>query len=617
MFSRAISPTPIVGSEDRSTRVGLLVVSTALAFAWSSAPGRVTDLATLGLLLGLATLLVRRAPGAGALMGWLLLASLAAAHIPTLPLPYSERLKLEAVAAFAPLVVFIALGRAARARAPPARLLVVLALTLATLGSLVRLAEVWILFGRPGDATTIVHALRLDLAASLWGAAAWAFAFGFIARALPAARPRTHHGAAWTGAFLGFVLVTSGTPMVFETGANPSQALAIGFHANDVSDVPDGAQIVHLEAAMPRIQRAQGIYDWSNLDAQLAAARERDLDVYLLVSTYPPRWLIDAYPDAVMVDADGVPFRWIDEAPGEHSGRIWDMSFADVRVFEEKADYVHHVVARYGADASVRWVAVQNEPAYPVDWNLLRWGSFDAATVAAFRESLRQEVGGDLDLLHAIYGIEAYDWEDVRPPRIPFGLLGDRWMSFRETLLVDHTTGLMAVAQALTEKPVTTKLMAHFLTRFAEPQAGLSDFTYRALANASEVVSIDLYPATRADLVRQLDYFRAIADGKSIIVAEFNLALGTNMPFSGTRMLSALETIGHTADAVILFTASGHFLYGIDPDSAAMEATRIVQLGFLDRGYPHAFQELLRREITGILEFPLRARDATALAMTG
>lgn len=586
-------------------------VAVAAAVGWTTPPGPLATLARVA-TLGLAAAFALRARRRSALVALALLALAVAADAatPWLPLAFATRLHLEIATAPLPALALGAAAFAAR-RADvrtPARPLVWLGVALATLGSAARVGEALILRRTLGDADTILYVLRYDMAYALWAAGALALAVAFAAARLatPAHR-RRRRGAALAAAVFAFLFLASGSGALLASSATPRPALEVGYHARSASDVPEGTDLVHLEAAWPSLARAPGEVDVSRIRFKLDEASSLGVGVYLLVTTYPPRWALQKYADAVMVDADGEPFMWLDEAPGKERARVWDLSFASREVVDAKRAFVAAVLDAVGEHPAVRYVAVQNEPTYPIDWNLLRWASFDAHTIAAFRDALRAEAGGHLAWVNARYGEDFASWDDVRPPAIPLGDLGERWLRFREDLLVSFVRELVDEAKARTSKPVTVKMMAHVLTRFGEPQTGLGDRVYRAIADMSDVVSVDLYPVTTADLSRSLRYFDEIAGEKPLIVAEFNLAFGANWPFGGTRLHAALREIEEHADAVILFTATRHFLYEIDEGSPAANAARVFGMRPGDPGYATALLGLFTGDARGLLSVPLVA----------
>jgi hypothetical protein len=170
-------------------------------------------------------------------------------------------------------------------------------------------------------------------------------------------------------------------------------------------------------------------------------------------------------------------------------------------------------------------------------------------------------------------------FDGVPPPANPLDPLWGTWLRFREDSLIRFTEVLVGAVRNATAKPVTIKIMAHTFTRFALTQAGLSDRVVRAFANESDVVSVDLYPASVQDLQSSLDYWQDVAHGKPLILAEFNLLLGTNVPTGGARLAEALMAMDGRVAAVFLFTVDGHYLYDVKgaQSSPAFAALELVQ----------------------------------------
>lgn len=516
-------------------------------------------------------------------------------------LGYRGLLALEALAAALPVLVVatarlgthLARRRAGLARPVP---LVAIALFLAASGTAVRWGEIALLWDAPGTVATVRYTLRADLAETAWGlaaaATAAAYLYGRLAYGGRGGAKRAATAAVLAVLVFSFVGYDVGTALA--AAAHGPVELAIGLHTADVRTLPSNVRLAHVDVAWDRVEREPGVRDWSFYDEQVRHAESRGLSLLLLANTYPPRWLADLRPESVMIDQDGAPFTWIDERPGQRRERLWDLSFHDDLVLRFKEDFTRAVAARYGGSAAVRWISVQNEPAYPVDWNLVRYASYDNVTVEAFRSDLVLRYG-TLEALRANTSVEAASWSDVEAPRHPFAPLWDDWMRFREDGLVGMVDRLVAAVRAETEKPVTVKIMAHFLTRFAAPQAGLSDRVVRAFANVSDVVSVDLYPSGPGDLLRSLDYYADVAGGKPLLVAEFNLLLGPNLPTSGARLANALLAMDGRVEAVFLFTADDHWLYGLSAHdrTPALAALALVGRSPIDPAYHAGVASLL------------------------
>lgn len=523
---------------------------------------------------------------------------------PALAGTYRFALVLEALLAALPLVVlaFARVGGHAARRAARSDTRVPLlfpALLAAAVGTAVRAAEIGLLWDQPGTLATVRYALRGDLAETFWALAAFATAGSYLYAAHVATERsgrdlrRVAVGALAALLLFSFVGYDVGTAAA--AAAHGPVGIGVGLHADHLDQLPADVKLAHLEVPWALVEPAEGARDWSFYDAQVRLAEERGIGLYLLANTYPPAWLVRREPESVMVDQRGEPFTWIDETPGAPRERVWDLSFADADVVELKRAFLRAAVDRYAGSPAVRWIAVQNEPAYPFDWSLVRYASYDNLTVDDFRGWLRARYGA-LAALNENASGEWETWDEVEAPTHPFAGLWSDWMTYREETLIAFVEGLVDAARPYAHgKPLTVKIMAHGLTRFAVPQAGLTDRVVRAFANASDVVSLDLYPASLDDLRRQLDYYEDVADGKPIVVAEFNLLLGTNLPTGGARLVNALLALDGRAQAVFLFTGDEHWLYGFSAHarSPGFTALALAREPALSGAFPLALSTLL------------------------
>lgn len=583
---------------------GFVAAATVVA-----SPGSV-PLTAGGLALLLAAAARLRSPLLGAAVAATSLAALATL-LPLAGSPYRTALLLDAGAAFLPPAAILLLrvaGHRARRRAGFAERvpLGIFALAAASAGTLIRIAEISLLWSQPGTIATVRYALHGDLAATFWTIAAFATAGAYLYAASAASPspgrrlPRVVAAACLAVAVFSFVGYDVATAVA--AAAHGPVALGIGLHTDDVRDLPDGTGLAHLDVAWDRVEKESGVRDWSYFDEQVRISEERGIGLYLLANSYPPAWLARARSDSVMVDQDGEPFLWVDERPGVARERVWDLSFHDAEVVALKQAFARAVVDRYAASPAVRWVAVQNEPAYPFDWNLVRYASYDNATLRAFGAHVEAKFG----TIEALRENATEDWDsfdDLEAPRHPLAPLWSEWLRFREDALVDFVEGLVdAVRPFAAGKPVTVKIMAHVVTRFAEPQTGLADRVVRAFANGSDVVSVDLYPASVESLRRSLDYWSDVAAGKPLVIAEFNLLLGTNLPTGGARLVNALFAMDGRVDAVFLFTASDHWLYSLTAHarSPGLTALTLATTSPLSPDYGVALTALLVEDLLSV-----------------
>ncbi len=438
-------------------------------------------------------------------------------------------------------------------------------------GTAVAFGELYLLTAFSADPDSVRFVARYGVSYVLWALASASLLFTQLyllyLSGLTSLGPVTTRRVAVgmiTGTLLvGFVLSNAVTMLSAQPGGGPGP-MTVGIHTNNVTAGVKGPwdPFVHLEVTWKNVEREPGVLDWSRYDAQLALANASGIEVYLLVSVTPPDWFVETHLDAAMRDQQGRLFRWVDEDPRVEAIRVWEFSFASEAVVGAKENYTRAATARYGDHPAVVAVAIQNEPTWPADFDVTRMASYDADTVAAFRQWLAGRLG-TLDALNEAYGTDYGTWAEVQAPKGSDSRLWEDWLTFREELLIQFVDRLVGAARANTAKPVTVKIMAHYLTRYLVVQTGLTEPVLKAFIEASDVVSVDLYPLSRTDLRRALVYFNGLAGGKPLWITEFNLFMGCTTPGSGSTMYAALMDMSRFAERVILFTWEGHYLYGV------------------------------------------------------
>ncbi len=617
----------------------LLVAFLSLAIAWLIATPRAAAFMAFAVVVAAAAAVVlevrarsRRASvttgtGAALLGVWALLDSWSFEFA----LTYAAHLRVELVLAILPgIAVLLMLRGLERAREDLAGSAHVLRLpmswtgpALLLIGGIARWGEVWMLAGQPGTVETLAHVLRYDAAHAIWAVATFLIA-GSLAYAAWASTDRARRRsprrvvvaaalALLLFSFVGYDIAISAAAL-----ASPPSALKLGMHTSNVAGLdPALVDYAHVEVPWSRVESEQGVLNWTVYDAEVRAAEEKGLGVYLLAGTYAPDWVVRLYPDAMMVDQNGKPFTWIDEAPTASRTRVWDLSFAHHTVVAMKSAFLAKVVERYADSPAVFTIAVQNEPAWPVDWNLFRYASYDPFTVSAFRDALTLKYAS-VSVMNENLSTSYAGFAHVEAPRNAFDPLWPEWMVFREDLLIRFVNDQIDAVKERTDKPVTVKIMAHFATRFAQPQAGLSDRVMRAFVSASDVVSVDIYPVSIGDLRRELEYFSHIADGKPLILGEFNLLLGSNLPAGGAQLLSALDVISRYATHVTLFTDDSHFLYGVHALARApsLVALELWRMDALDPNAPSLVGALIIEDLLAVQNiYPMYVLGTQAIGL--
>ncbi|HVL48998.1 MAG TPA: beta-galactosidase [Candidatus Thermoplasmatota archaeon] len=545
-------------------RIAVLVALLAVALVWwvADAPGPEPPAIAGAILAGAAWRALGPARRRLATASGLFLASAALdAGLPAAPLALHTKLLLvePVVAALPTAAVVVALSAVLDAGGRRSTLVVpLLALVLGGAGTAIRIAEAaWL----DAPATTAEQAfaiLRSDAAYALWGlaaavGAAWAGTH-LIPRDGPFAGPGARPAAAAfaTAAFLAF------TPLLPVLAPASPGPLIVGIHTDDVASVDASSfPFVHLEIAWSDVERSPGRFDWARADRAMSAAVDKGLEVYLLLNTYPPDWVARSFPDGVMMDAQGRPFHWVDRKPGD-APRVWDMSFHHEATLAMKERFLREAARRFADLPGVMYVSIQNEPSYPRDIDLTRIAGYDPFSLAAWREA-RAGLGVGADAA----------------PRGPGDANWTEWQRFREDSLIAFVERQVATVRAETAKPVTVKIESHFLTRFTTVQSGLSPRVVAAFVEMSDVVSVDLYPATLAELEGALSYHSALADGKPLVVSEFNLLLGKHEPNHPLMLARALRLVAAYADHVVLFTLDDHPLYELTGrDLASLASAR-------------------------------------------
>jgi hypothetical protein len=447
----------------------------------------------------------------------------------------------------------------------------VLTLSLFVAGTGAAIVELYLVSVFSADPESVRFVARYGISYLLWALGSASLLFVhlyllYLAGLTAMGRVTTQRIAAAmvTGVVLfAFIGTNTGTILVAQLGP-PPLPMRVGIHTNDVGAAFAGPwdPFVHLEVGWHDVERAEGVYDWSAYDAQLDRADREGIEVYLLIGATPPIWFAQLHEDAAMRDASGRLFTWADEDPRVERTRVWEFSFAAPAVVDAKINFTRLAAARYANRPSVIAVSIQNEPSWPSDFDVFRFASYDAYTIAAFRDDLLARYGS-LDAMNADHRTFFRNWTDVAPPTFPGALLWADWIAFREDRLADFVDRLVSAVREVNSKPVTVKVLAHYLSRYVVVQTGLSERVLERFVNASDVVSLDLYPLSRADLRRALTYFRGLAGAKPIWVTEFNFLLGASLPGSGSAMYAALVEMSRVAARAIVFTWEAHYLYGL------------------------------------------------------
>ncbi len=233
------------------------------------------------------------------------------------------------------------------------------------------------------------------------------------------------------------------------------------------------------EFAWSRIEPAPGRFDWGWLDRAVAALGDAGLRVVMCTPTAtPPKWLIDAHPDILPVDAHGRPRGFGSRRHTTFSSGAW---------LEASRAITEAVAARYGAHPAVAGWQIDNE--FGCHDTVLSYGTAD---LRAFHDWLRRRYQ-DPDRLNEAWGnvfwsMEVASFDQVA---LPAGAVTEAnpaaWLDFRR-FASDQVVAYAATQAAILRAHSPGRFVTHnFMGRFTE-------FDHWALGAELDFASWDSYP---------------------------------------------------------------------------------------------------------------------------
>jgi beta-galactosidase GanA len=268
-----------------------------------------------------------------------------------------------------------------------------------------------------------------------------------------------------------------------------------------------------LLASWDYIEKERGQPDWGWLDALFDAAQRHGIRILLGTgSPSPPIWLLDLYPDAQVIDRDGVPFP---------TGTVWGWACRNHPGYRAEVErYLRLLVARYGGHPALWAWQIDNEPGFPFiprrGEAALRLYDYNPHTVAAFRAWLRAKYG-TLEALNVAWRWDCThhqyrDWAQVQAPRsMPqeWGVV-TAWLDWRTFLyenmaaFVGWQRGLIRAAGA--PQPAMTNI---FALSGREVEMGLDPWR---MAREVDAIGYDLYPGINRRLHAEPEYISMFLD---------------------------------------------------------------------------------------------------------
>ncbi len=316
------------------------------------------------------------------------------------------------------------------------------------------------------------------------------------------------------------------------------------------------------EFAWSRIEPASGRFDWGWLDRAIDTLHGAGLGVILGTPTAtPPKWLVDAMPDMLAIDAHGQPRRF-------GSRRHYCFSHAGYRA--EAARITAALAARYGDHPAITGWQTDNE--YGCHDTTV---SYSAAALAGFRAWLALRYAS-IDALNAAWGTVFWSMEYASFDAID---LPDR------TVTVPHPAHVLAFRRYSSDQVVAFNRAQVDVLRGASPGRDIchnfmgfyTEFDHHALGADLDVAAWDSYPlgfleqfwfseADKLAYARQghadiaafhHDLYRGCAGGRWAVMEQqpgpVNWARYNPAPLPGMVRLWTLEACAHGAELVSYF----------------------------------------------------------------
>ncbi len=233
------------------------------------------------------------------------------------------------------------------------------------------------------------------------------------------------------------------------------------------------------EFAWSRIEPDPGRFDWAWLDRAIEQLHAQGLGIVMCTPTAtPPKWLVDAHPDVLAVDANGRP-------RGFGSRRHYCFSS---RAYREQSRRISRVVAeRYGRHPAV--VAWQTDNEYGCHDTVL---SASADAKAGFRRWLAQRYGS-IAALNTAWGTVFWsqEYRSFDEVDLPVGSVTDAnpsqrldWRRFASDEVVAFNREQVQILREHSPgRPVAHNFMAFF-----------TEFNHHDVAADLDIATWDTYP---------------------------------------------------------------------------------------------------------------------------
>ncbi len=316
------------------------------------------------------------------------------------------------------------------------------------------------------------------------------------------------------------------------------------------------------EFAWSRIEPTRDALDWAWLDRAIGALAEAGLGIILGTPTAtPPRWLLDAMPDMLALDAEG-------RSRTFGSRRHYCFSHAGYRA--ECRRIVQAMAGHYGRHPAVVAWQVDNE--YGCHDTVL---SYSEAARRAFREWLAARYGSIRSLNEAwgnvFWSMEYADFAQIDPPNLTVTEANPAHRLDFQRFSSDQVVSFNREQVAILRESSPGRVITHNFMGF------FTDFDHHAVAADLDVASWDSYPLgfleqadfPEADKLRYArqghpdiaafhhDLYRGCGSGRWWVMEQqpgpVNWARNNPAPLPGMVRLWSIEAHAHGAELVSYF----------------------------------------------------------------
>lgn len=351
------------------------------------------------------------------------------------------------------------------------------------------------------------------------------------------------------------------------------------------------------EFAWAHIEPRQGHYQWQWLDEAVRILGEAGLKVILGTPTAaPPKWLVDAYPDILPVDANGITRRF---------GARRHYCFSSRRYRTEAARIATAMADRYGENPHVAAWQIDNEYG---DHDTIY--SYSPEAARAFRVWLAERYG-DVEALNLAWGTAfwAMRYNSFDEVDLPLHLIDEPSPTHQLDFVRFSSDQVKAFNKAQADiirarspgRPITHNFMSHN-----------TDYDHYAVAADIDVASWDVYPMggllngrlSDADKARFLrhgdpdqvafnhDLYRGVGRGRVWVMEQqpgpVNWAAHNQSPADGMVRLWTWLAYAHGVDMVSYFRwrqapyaqeqfHAGLLLPNSEPDQAHAEVAQVIE----------------------------------------